>query len=66
MKEEDRCIVTFWSETHKFRPRYSYTSPEWLNNLKSFKTSETNIQKYYEKHYICDVCERCGKIVNNQ
>ena len=49
---------------HKFEPRYDETGPEWL--LEAIKmNSITDVQGFRrDKRYVCDVCVRCGKVVD--
>jgi len=46
---------------HRFQPRYSVVAPAWLSLVENIKGLHP--KEAYEKHYVCDVCVRCGKTI---
>lgn len=48
---------------HKFQPRYSRVAPEYLSQYEKMNFTGINLSDFYEKHYECDVCVRCGVVV---
>lgn len=53
---------------HRFKPRYSLVSPSWLGeitkNVDHVKAYPEELVKAYEQHYVCDICERCGQVID--
>ncbi len=48
---------------HKFEPRYSRVAPEYLSQNRAMNFKAMHLNELYEKHYECDVCVRCGIVV---
>ena len=48
---------------HKFEPRYSHVAPEYLSQYRKMNFKGMNLNELYEKRYECDVCVRCGIVV---
>lgn len=46
---------------HRFQARYDKVAPAWLSLAKSF--SAKSADDIYERHYVRDVCVRCGKTI---
>lgn len=46
---------------HCFEARYDKIAPVWLQHAKSFSAGRAD--DLYEKHYVRDICERCGMTV---
>ena len=46
---------------HRFQARYDKIAPAWILHAKSF--SARNADDIYERHYVRDVCVRCGMTI---
>ena len=51
---------------HKFQPRYSHVAPEYLLQNRKMNFKEMHLSELYEKRYECDVCVRCGIVVQKE
>lgn len=47
---------------HKFQPRYDEKLPDGSLEVSGCGS----VRSLFEKFYICDVCEWCGKVVNKK
>lgn len=52
---------------HRYKPRYDVVAPAWMNSPQKW-TAEGfgGAREFYEKRYVCDICERCGQIVDGR
>ena len=48
---------------HRFEGRYDQRQPEWMGRISEIKCSPSMINRLYERHYVRDVCVRCGKTI---
>ena len=46
---------------HKFEPRYDIVAPEFIKRVIKVDSCSA-FAELYEKHYVYDICVRCGKI----
>jgi hypothetical protein len=49
---------------HRFKPRYDRKPANREIQFKGFLSDEKMEKLFVEKTYVCDVCERCGLIIN--
>lgn len=61
---KDQCYRG--GKQHKFSPRYSEQPNERLINVQARNANADEIRAlHYYKLYICDICEWCGKRIDN-